>query len=59
MKKFTAPEFTVQKLEFEGVISTSSCFEGFACTSCYCTAVQCDGTYVCDGLVCGSLSDYD
>ena len=60
MKNFEAPEMQVQKLEGEGVIATStSCFETFACTECYCGIVQCSGTYECRGLVCPNLSDFD
>ena len=59
MKKFLAPEMNVQRLDSEGIINTSSCFERFACTDCYCQTVQCGGTYECTGLVCNRLSDYD
>lgn len=59
MKRFEEPKMTVQNLELEGIINTSSCFEKFACTSCYCQTVQCGGKYDCVGLVCGTLSDYD
>ena len=59
MKKFVAPEMSVQRLDPEGIINTSSCFEKFACLDCYCQTVQCGGTYECKGLVCPTLSDYD
>ena len=50
---------TIQRLEQEPVCGTSTCFEIYACVDCYCTVVQCDGTYVCEGLRCPKLSDYD
>jgi hypothetical protein len=59
MKKFEKPVMMIQKLDPEGVIGTSSCFEKFACTSCYCQTVQCGGTYECIGLVCEKLSEFD
>ena len=60
MKKFTSPKMSVQLLEAEEIMRTSGkCFEIFACEDCYCTAVTCGDTYVCDGLKCRTLSDYD
>ncbi len=59
MKKFETPRMNVLTIEREDVMRTSSCFERFACEECYCTAVQCGGTYDCTGLVCSTLSDYD
>lgn len=59
MKKFDAPEMFLQRLDVEDVMSTSTCFEVNACDDCYCTSVDCDPVYECDGLVCGTLSDYD
>ncbi len=55
MKEFKAPTMNVQKLEQEEIVSSSSCFETFACVDCYCTAVTCDDAYVCDGLKCPIL----
>jgi len=40
------------------VFVASLCFEGHACTQCYCPNVQC-GPHICDGLQCPTLSDYD
>lgn len=60
MRKFEAPLMNVVRLDPDGVISASSCFEAFACKECYCSVVQCgNDTYTCTGLVCDSLSDYD
>ncbi len=60
MKKFNVPEMQIQKLEQEDIMRTSTCFETFACKSCYCSVVQCGiDTYGCVGLVCPTLSDYD
>lgn len=55
MKEFKAPTMNVQKLEQEEIVSSSSCFEVFACEDCYCTAVTCETGYVCDGLRCPIL----
>lgn len=60
MRNFKAPYMNIQRLEKEEVLVTSTgCFEAFACTECYCSAVQCPNGYTCTGLVCGTLSDYD
>ena len=61
MKKFEFPVMSIQKLDAEDFMRTStpSCFETFACTECYCGMVQCASGYECSGLVCNSLSDYD
>lgn len=55
MKKFEIPMMRVQRLEPENIMRTSNCFESFDCKECYCRAVQCGGTFVCDGLVCPCL----
>lgn len=59
MKRFEAPVMRIQKLVSEEIVRTSSCFEIFACEDCYCTMVQCEAGYVCDGLKCPTLGDYD
>ena len=60
MKKFKAPIISVLKLDSDSVMTTSACFETFACTECYCSIVQCgNDSYSCTGLVCGTLSDYE
>ena len=59
MKRFEAPVMSIQKLVSEEIVRTSGCFEIFACEDCYCTAVQCESGYVCDGLKCSTLNDYD
>ena len=61
MKRFAAPVMNVQRLEADDIVRTSGshCFEIFACEDCYCTSVTCADTYVCDGLKCSSLSDFD
>lgn len=55
MKSFDVPMMQVQKLENEEILRTSSCFESYACKECYCSLVQCGGTYTCTGLVCPTL----
>ena len=60
MKKFENPRMSMLKLEMEDVMRTSGlCFETFACKKCYCGVMQCSGTFVCDGLDCPTLSDFD
>lgn len=59
MKKFVHPVMNVQRLEADDIVRTSSCFEIFACEDCYCTSVTCADAYVCEGLKCSILSDYD
>ena len=57
MKSFKAPIMNIQKLGAEEIIRTSGCaVEILACLDCYCTSVQCEGTYVCEGLNCPTLS---
>ncbi len=59
MKAFKTPRMTLCRLETEELMRSSTCFEIFACVDCYCTKVVCDDVYVCDGLNCPTLSDYD
>lgn len=60
MKRFNIPVIEIQRLDPEEIIEGKSvCFEKYACKECYCAAVQCGGTYLCTGLVCPTLSDYD
>ena len=61
MKRFEAPIMNIQKLANEEIIRTSvGCMvESLACLDCYCTSVQCSGTYVCEGLRCPILSSFE
>ena len=60
MKKFKIPRMKIQYLAPEEIMGgPSTCFEAHACVDCYCIAVQCPDGYVCTGLNCPTLDDYN
>jgi hypothetical protein len=56
-KEFNKPNMNILILQPEEMMLTSSCFEAHACEECYCSAVQCGGTYVCTGFKCSTYYD--
>lgn len=61
MKAFETPRISLLKLDMEDLMTASRpcSTEIVACTACYCAAVQCPNGWVCDGLECATLSDFD
>ena len=58
MKKFEIPMMDIQRFDAEEAISTSTCYQSFACKDCYCTAVGCSWPYECNSLNCPTLGSY-
>lgn len=61
MKKFDAPVMDIQRLDLDGIISTSSCqvCNTVGCIDCYCGVVACTPPYNCDSRNCPTFCDKD
>lgn len=56
MKKFSAPEMEIKKLEVEEIIRTSGdCWESFDCKDCYGEIIVCPSGFECTKLDCPCL----
>lgn len=53
MRHFSAPLMEIQRLVPEDLFTKSCTIESLGCASCYCAAVDCEGTYT------GGCGEYD